>query len=224
MRANAIFSLLTFGGGMVLAILGAKIHEYETLFWCLAFICLFFAAIIWAWPHLHRPIQLLGMKRAKQFAVAFDNFDCRVPTNLGGRSVIYYRLRVSNNTGRILHRCTGQLVGIGRYDTFGNVMPSNYAERLALIWATHTFPSVTSIDLRNGVSAFLDIVCVGTGGTVLLATPDLRQPNSFPSDFFATAILSVLTVSISADELPAQTAQLELVYRGGLHDSAARLL
>jgi hypothetical protein len=64
MRANAIFSFLTFGGGIVLAIFAAKIHEHETLFWALAGICFLLAILIWALPSLKR-VRLL-LPRFKQ--------------------------------------------------------------------------------------------------------------------------------------------------------------
>jgi len=50
MRPNLIFSLFSLAGSIVLAILAAKIPQYEGWFWAAAAICVVAALVILAWP------------------------------------------------------------------------------------------------------------------------------------------------------------------------------
>jgi hypothetical protein len=163
--------------------------------------------------------------RKPTLEINFNNDGGRVQTTFGnGQATVFYRLTVTNHTGRTAHGCRGILVAIGRRDALGGIIPSGYAERLSLTWATHANPLPTSLDIRDGESAFLDVVCVLPGGVGMIATPGFVRPNSLSEDFFRNSTLSLLTVSISADEGQAQQRTLELFYKGSLHNSTARMV
>jgi hypothetical protein len=54
MRAHAIWTFLSLGVGIVLAILGESIKEHEGAFWLAAVACFVVALIVGIWPYLFR--------------------------------------------------------------------------------------------------------------------------------------------------------------------------
>ena len=54
--------------------------------------------------------------------------------------------------------------------------------------------------------------------------PGFRQPASLDEDFFRNATLSILTVTLSGNGVPAQIVRVQARHTGTLYDSAATLL
>jgi hypothetical protein len=163
--------------------------------------------------------------RAGNLTVGYDTRTGRVATSFAdGTPAVFIRLKVSNHTGRTAHGCRAHLIGVGRPVASGNVIPSGYAEHVPLTWAADGGAPLTVIDIPPGGRAMLDVLCLKQGGTVLIATPAFRQPSSLNEDFFRRTTLSVLTLSVVADGLPAQTVTVQARHTGTLYDSAAALL
>ena len=163
--------------------------------------------------------------RPANLTIAFDTKTGRARTAFAdGTPAVFIRLKVSNHSGRTARGCRAFLVGVGRPAESGRIIPSNYCEHLPLTWATGSRVPATSIDIANGEHALLDVVCQKQGGTTLVATPGFRQPHSLDAGFFKNTTLSILTLSIGADNMPMQTAAVQARHTGTLYDSAATLL
>jgi hypothetical protein len=163
--------------------------------------------------------------RTGNLTIGYDTRTGRVAASFADNTpVVFIRLKVSNHTGRTARGCRANLIGLGRPVTSGKVIPSSYAEHVPLTWATDDGAPLTAIDIPDGGHAMLDVLCLKQGGAVLIATPAFRQPSSLNDDFFRYSAVSVLTLSIAAEDLPAQTVTVEARHTGTLYDSAATLL
>ena len=108
--------------------------------------------------------------------VGFESTSGRVRTVFAdGTPAVSIRLKVSNHTGRTVQNCRAFLVGIGRPTETGRVIPSRYSEHLPLTWAASVGVAAVAIDIQNGHSALLDVLCLRQGAahpTINLDYPD----------------------------------------------------
>jgi hypothetical protein len=114
MRPNIICSLFAFGGGIVLAILAPKIHDYENWFWTAAAICFITAlgmlAAPWTFPrvraYLDNPkVHALREIDVHQFLhfVGIDPMDpmSRVPPLQNNANDAFGKLRQLARDGKV---------------------------------------------------------------------------------------------------------------------------
>lgn len=175
---------------------------------------------------------LMGVKERaanpSKLRIDFSDYlsGCRSETNFrDGEKATFYRLLVRPPEGQIRTGCTGTLVDI--MAPFGGAKWVSVwsAQRLPLTWATHTQPSVTSIDLLDDHGRFLDVFFVTESGTVGVATPGLVQPfNLLTEKLWKGPCYLMFCISVSEPTGRAQEIHLAFKWTGDPQTSHAKLL